>query len=497
MKFLLEPWDHQKKAIALAFKALVTDNLGGFALFMEMGTGKTGTAINIIRALFGVNKRVMRTLVFCPPVVRQNWKREFKIHSKIDQKLIFPLEGAGTKRYDTFVKNAFDDAFGPITSAKKSGIFIMNYECLKQDAANVKNNTTLHKLYKMIEAWEPEVIIFDESHRLKNYKSKRTKLAIRLADKAQYKLLLTGTPILRDAMDVWSQFRILDGGSTFDKNFFAFRARYFVDKNSGMPSNKYFPDWRPIEGLADMFNRLIYRKAFRALKKDCLDLPPIVRKRIDVDMSTDQLRMYREMERNYITYLKEKACVASIALTKALRLQQIASGHFVDDAGEVHRYKSNPRLDALEEILEQVTSEHKVIVWSAFKENYETILGLCKKLGAPAVTLTGGMTDKQRQKAIDSFQEDEEIRVMVANQQAGGTGVNLTAASYMIYFTKGFGLEADLQSEARCHRGGSEVHESITRIDLVSPGTIDQVITEALARKENLATNILRLRELL
>ena len=486
MKYIIEPWEHQKKAIALAFKALVTDKLQGFALFMEMGTGKTATTINILRMLFGINKRVMRTIIFCPPVVRENWKREFRMHSKIDQKDIIVLEGAGTKRYDKFTLNAFEEAFGPLTSAKKNKVFITNYESL-----------SMEKLFKMISIWEPEILIFDESHKLKSHKSKRTKLAIKLADKAAYKVALTGTPILNTPMDIWSQFRILDGGQTFDKNFFAFRARYFQDKNAGMPTTKYFPDWRPIQGLEQMFNGLIYRKAFRALKKDCLDLPEIVRKRVDVEMSPDQRRMYKEMERLYVTYLGDKACVASIALTKALRLQQITSGHFVDDTGQAHNFKTNPRIDALGEILAQLVDDHKVIVWSAFKQNYKAIVALCEKLEAPAVTLTGGMTDKQRQRAIDDFQEKPSVRVMIANQQAGGTGVNLTAASYMVYFSKGYALEADLQSEARCHRGGSEIHESITRIDLVAPDTIDQVITEALARKENLANNILRLKELL
>jgi SNF2 family DNA or RNA helicase len=105
------------------------------------------------------------------------------------------------------------------------------------------------------------------------------------------------------------------------------------------------------------------------------------------------------------------------------------------------------------------------------------------------------MTDKARQEAIDSFQNDPSVRVMIANPAAGGVGVTLTAASYMIYYSRDFSLENDLQSEARCHRGGSEAHEKITRIDIVAPGTIDEVILEALERKENLATKILAIRE--
>jgi len=488
MKFLIELWEHQKKALGLALDSLVDKNSKGFALFMEMGTGKTATTVNIIRALFGLRKRVLRTIIFCPPVVRENWKREFAMHSKIDPKKIIVLEGSGTRRANTFKQHAFGATSDPLeTTVNVEGkIFITNYESL-----------SMKPLFNLMMGWDAEILIFDESHKLKSHKAKRTLLAIKLADRARHKILLTGTPILNNAMDIWSQFRILDGGETFDKNFFAFRARYFVDRNAGMPSTKYFPDYRPIPGLEKMFNRLIYNKAFRVMKEECLDLPPIVRKRIDVDMSAEQRKMYNDMAKSYVAYLGDKACVASIALTRALRLQQIASGHFVDDTQEVHKFKSNPRLDALSEILEGLFQQHKIIVWSAFKQNYKEILGVCEKLGAPATILTGGMTDKQRQKSIDDFQEDPSIRILVANQQAGGTGVNLTAASFMVYYSKGFGLEADSQSEARAHRGGSEVHKSITRIDLVAPNTIDQVITEALARKENLAKNILRLKDLL
>ena len=353
------------------------------------------------------------------------------------------------------------------------------------------------ELFKLLKEWQPEVLIVDEAHKCKSIESKRTKFVIELADKAQHKLILTGTPILNSGMDIWAQYRVLDGGETFDRNFYAFRARWFEDKNAGMPSHKHFPDWRPRPGTYAAFNDLIYRKATRVLKKDCLDLPPLVRQRLEVELAPDQARMVREMERDFVTYLKDKACVAQIALTKGLRLQQMVSGFFVDEQGEEHTYKKNPRMDALGELLADVAPAHKVIVWTNFRASYEPILELCKKLKLPAVSLYGGMTDKRRQESIDNFQTEKDVRVMVANPAAGGVGVTLTAASYMVYYSRGFHLEHDLQSEARCHRGGSEIFERITRIDIVAEGTIDEVILDALARKESLANNILRLRELL
>jgi SNF2 family DNA or RNA helicase len=136
-------------------------------------------------------------------------------------------------------------------------------------------------------------------------------------------------------------------------------------------------------------------------------------------------------------------------------------------------------------------------VWACFRENYQAIADLLNEGKNPIEyrLLVGGMTEKDRLKSIEDFQTDPKVRVLVANQSAGGVGVNLTAASSMIYFSRNFSLEADMQSEARNHRGGSEVHDKITRIDLVAPGTIDEVVLDALLRKENLAANILAYKE--
>jgi len=448
-------------------------------------TGKTATAINILRHKYFQVGSILKTLVLCPPVVRENWKREFKMHAAEGvYKQCHVLDGPGTKRIKKFKDLGFwQDA----PDQTKSRIFITNYESLQ-----------MKELFQLLKQWQPEVIVADESQRLKNFKAKRTKLAIELADKAKYKYILSGTPILNTPMDIWAQFRFLDSGASFDKNFFAFRAKFFIDRNAGMPKQKYFPNWQPIPDLSARFNAKIYRKASRVLKKDCLDLPPIVRKRFEIEMGGEQASMYKQMAKSYVAYLNDKACVASIALTRGLRLQQIASGFFMDDEEKENQFDKNPRMDLLKELVEELTRNHKVIIWSSFKNNHHQISRMLDTIDQKEhCILIGGMTDKARQQSIDDFQTDDTYRVMVANQQAGGVGVNLTAADYMIYYSRNFSLEADLQSEARCHRGGSEIHQSITRIDLVAKDSIDEIILDALARKENLANNILKLRELL
>ena len=434
-------------------------------------SGKTPLMVNILRHLFACNNKILRTLVLCPVIVVENWLREFKEHSYISK--VHTLKGPGKKRVKEFME---------LTEMDTKRVFITNYESLQ-------NNT----LYEAFDFWCPEVIVCDESSRIKSHKAKRTKKAIALGDKAIHKYILSGTPILNSGMDIWSQYRFLDGGKTFDKNFYIFRTRYFYDRNAGIHRLRNFPQWEAKTTTYQEFNDKIYSKAFRVLKKECLDLPPIVRQKINVEMSKDQEKTYREMEKDFITFLGSNVCTAQIALTKGLRLQQIVSGFFKDsETGEEIPFKSNPRDEALNDLLVDISEGAKVIIWACFKANYKAIEEVCKKCNLKYVTLVGGMTEKKREEAISSFQEDKSVRVLIGNQGAAGIGCNLTSASYMIYYSRNFSLEQDLQSEARCHRGGSEMFDKITRYDIVTPETIDELVLKALHTKQNIAEVILK-----
>jgi len=652
-------WDHQREAVK---KAIQGDY---YALFFQMGAGKTGTAIEILRNIYWRHRRVLRTLILCPPVVITNWYREFGVFSKC-QPHVRTLAGTGAKRLKYFEQAIADDP---------NKIFVTNYESI----------TTVKKLAQAIGLWRPEVLILDEcfdgstlvdtpqgrrpisdirvgdyvynalgisqvkstivrtkhgkvvleyggekivcslnhpfltetrgwveaqylykgeklvkttssmrilqreyctqerksflfkelfreihgsaekniseidrcfsetkqvtrmatrqeegrkietirldsievykprnikpedentfydltieghpsfsvngalvhnSHRCKTHNSRRTKAAIKLADAASYRFLLTGTPILNGHQDIWSQFRILDGGKAFGESFYKFKLRYFFDKNEGFKhKNNYFPNWQPRSGIEREFNKKIYQVATRVLKKDCLDLPPFVRTTIPVELTPAQKSAYKQMYDNFIAYIEGKACIAQIAVTKALRLQQIVTGFYVDDQEQIHEFDQAPRLQALKELLEDITPGAKVIVWACFKQNYKSIRGLLDDMGIEYCWITGGMNDKDRQKSVDRIKYDKRCRVILCNQQAAGEGVNLTSCSYAIYYSRNFSLGADEQSEARCYRGGSEIHNKVTRIDLVTPGTIDEQVIDALRTKKKVSEHILQ-----
>lgn len=492
MQFLIKPWAHQLEAIEAAG---VTPNcrFSDMALFFEMGTGKTGTMINVLRKHFTYRKRIARTLILGPVIVVRNWAREFGVHSKIPQGTIIQLTGSQKKRIKDFHKAVTDPRYQTLTEGR---IIITNYEAMEMD-----------DLLAEIHRWRPEILICDESQRLKNHQSARAQKVVEFADRADHRYILTGSPILNSAMDIFNQYRILDSGETFGKNFYEFRGRFFQDVNAGMPSNVHFPLWAPRPETYEQLNRLIYKKAIRKLKIECLDLPPLVKQIIPVEMGVEQARIYSDMRKDYLAWVKEhdgspepRAVVAQMALTKALRLQQIVSGYVKTEDGKEIEIKDNPRLKALKQLLEDLTPEHKVIVWATFRNNYAAIAAVCKLLKIGFVELHGGITTAEKNKAIEQFQTDRKCRVIIANQKAGGIGVNLVEqanivnkgqCSYSIFYSKNYSLDDDLQAESRNHRGGAEVYDKVTRIDLVAPGTIDELILEALAKKQNIADQVL------
>lgn len=450
-------------------------------LAWEMGTGKSCATINMIRQRFAEEKRMMKTLILAPLIVLKNWKKEFDLFSKINQKAIQVLDGPIAKRIDNI--QGFD---GP-------RILILNYDALQNE-----------NLVKALLAWGPEILVADECHTLKNPKSKRAKHVSVIADVCKHRYLLTGTPILNNALDLFMQFRVLDGylrhNSTFGMNFFSFRATYFEDENAAWSSRPgHFAKWVPRPATYELLHEKIQAKSIRIKKADVLkDLPPLVREDRFVDMSVEQKKAYVQMKRDFVAFIEDKlkeghthAVVAKLAVTKALRLQEIVSGYAKTDEGQIVRFKDNPRLDELKELLLTLTPEHKVIVWAVFKENYKMIKELCESLNIGCVEIHGDIPNKEKYANQDKFNNDPACRVLIGNQDAGGVGINLVASDYSIYFSRNFKLSSDLQSEARNHRKGSEIHEKVTRIDLICQGSIDELISEALSQKLEISTLII------
>ena len=481
MNFKVKPWAHQLEVIERA------KDLPGFGLFFDPRTGKSSTTINLLRYKFNTNQRIFRTLIFSPPIVVPNWKEEWAKHSDIKSSQVICLQGEGKERVKKFHELAFDKS-----GERQSKIFITNYESL-----------LMKPLFAMFMLWLPEALVFDESHNLKSFDSQRSKKADALANPFQsnkpIKYILSGSPVLNAPWDLFMQYKILDGGRTFGDNFYVFRNRYFYDKNAAWKnssSRKYFPDWDVRPGAVEEINRLIQSTSKRVLKSECFDLPPFDRQIVKCEMTAEQTRVYKELSKEYISFIGDRAISSTLAITKALRLQQISSGFCsLDGTGDeddkaTFRFADNPKLKMLEELLSEITESHKVIVWAVWRENYALIRGVCEKLGLGYVEIHGDVPEKKKMAAKDEFNNNPAIKVVIAHPGSGGEGITLMTP-YAIFYSRTFSLKHSIQAEARNYGPEAMAHEKVTRIDLVCEGTIEEDIVEALHRKEKMASDVL------
>jgi len=470
MKFKLDPYQWQHKALAMS------NEQTNMALLADMGTGKTGAMINILRLRYGEKGRIMRTLILSPLVTLFNWKDEFEKHSYIHPQNVHVLYGGTAKKEKAFHRaNDFDP----------NQILLMNYEGMISP-----------KMLKLIDDWKPEIIVLDESHYCKNYKTKRSKNIFAVRQHAEHCYIMTGTPMTNDIPDLFMQYKILDGGETFGTNFFVFQRKFMVDQNSAWAHQQnHFPKWVARPDKMEEINGLVYSKAIRVTKDETLDLPPLRNITYKIPLSAKQQKYYKEMERDFLVFVEEGEkkgiAVAQLAVTKALRLQQIVTGFVVDEDKQVIEIEDNPRLTALKDLISSLHVNHKVIVWCSFIHNYKQIGAMLEKLGVKHNFIVGGMSLPEKRDAMDAFNKDTDTRVIVCNRKAGGIGINLVAADYSIVYSRNFSLEEELQSRDRNYRGGSEIHEQITRINLVAADTVDERTTEALLAKKKVSDNIL------
>ena len=464
---LPEMYKHQKDIVAMA---LEKDEL---ALFHALGTGKTRSVIESLRALFNRDKKMYKTLIVGVPSVIYNWKNEILKFSNIHESKVYVC-GSGTKRAEK-LQEAIDRGVQIIT---------INYEALISE-----------KVFAVLMKWHAAILVCDESHCVKSNAAKRSKAVLSLSVGTSKRFILTGTPILRNMMDIFMQFKVLDHGKTFGANYFSFRARYFVDKNAAWAGKqKHFPLWVPREDTKQELLDKIKRKSHVVETKDCLDLPPRVDVMEFVEMQDDQKKAYNEMRDYFMTFVAENVnnpALATIAPVKALRLMQITAGHVTLDDGSVAVFGGNPKIKRLMELLEDLVPEHKVIIWTVFKQDVRSIETELLAAKIPYVKATGDETSLQKQQSVDAFQKEDSIRVFLGNARAAGTGLTITKASYSIRFSRNFNLGDELQSAARNYRAGSEMHEKIININLSVKDSIDEHVAKALACKEDIGKNVI------
>ena len=469
-KFKTKPFKHQSKAFNESWSAKY------YALFMEMGTGKSKVAIDTMGALF-TEGEIDAALIISPKGVYDNW-----VQGEVPTHLSDNIT-TNIVRWQPSSAQWFQKQMKTLVYEKFDGlkIFVMNTEALSTPRGANASQTFLEHNPK-------NIVIVDESTSIKNRSANRTKNIMELKGLSKYRRILTGSPVTRSPMDLFSQCMFLSVSALNFKSFFAFQNRYAVVQKRVMGPRSFnevvgYRRLDELNGKLDDFSN-------RVLKQDCLDLPDKMYTRRLVPLSEEQKKSYTQMKRLALTKLDngELATTQSV-LTQIMRLQQICCGHIQDDEGNLVTFP-NGRQKELLDICEEV--QVKAIIWATYTYDIQQIAqSLRDRFGPDAVaTYYGATPQEERQELVQRFQDKESsLRFFVGQPRTGGYGITLTAATTVIYYSNSYDLEIRLQSEDRAHRIGQT--NKVTYVDLVSPETIDEKILQALQEKINLAQTVL------
>lgn len=440
---------HQRRMVAMAL------TLPSMAWFAEMGTGKTAAAVAVAGERFRRGE-ITACLVVAPKSVLPVWEREFGVFAAFPYH-VKVLEGSIAERERQLTGQWPDGALR---------VAVVNYE------ATWRMEQALARFV------QGGMIIADESHRIKTPGAQQSKAMGRLGQVASYRLLLTGTPVTQNPLDIWSQYRFLDP-SIFGRSFYAFRNRYAI---MGGYNHYQVVGYRNLDELVEKAHRI----AFRITRAECLDLPPEVYTDIPVQLGPRARSIYRELEEQAVARLSAEAAVsAPNVLTELLRLQQVTGGWVNTDDGQTVQVGTE-KLDALMDLLEDLLSneQRKVVVFCRFVPEIRAILAACEKAGIAAEGLFGETRD--RGELVRRFQEEAEPRVMVIQIQTGGLGITLHRADTAVFYSTGWSLADYEQAKARIQRAG-QTAEKVQYFHLLARGTVDERIMQALAEKRDLS----------
>ena len=466
-KFKTKPYDHQITALEKSW------DKKEYAYFMEMGTGKSKVLVDNIAMLYDKGK-INAALIIAPKGVYRNWySQEIPNHlaSHIDHKTVLwtaTTSKAKDKEYQQLFKPDLD-----------LHILIMNVE-----AFSTKKGVEF--AYKFLRSHKTLMAI-DESTTIKNPTAKRTKSILMLGRHAKYRRILTGSPVTKSPLDLYSQCAFLNENLLDHSSYYSFRNRYarMVDRNFGGRRVQIVASYQRLDELEDILKAFSYR----VQKVDCLDLPKKIYMNRVVELTKDQKEAYATMKSAALALLKGKMSTAPHVLTQLMRLHQITCGHLKSDDGKITNFKHN-RIEELIDVIDEM--EGKVIIWANYVHDIKEITAALEdEYGEGCVVqYYGEVSSEDRQTAIKEFQDpNSNVKYFIGNTQTGGYGITLTAASNVIYYSNSYDLEKRLQSEDRAHRIGQ--HKPVTYVDLIAEKTVDEKIIKALRKKINIASTIM------
>jgi len=422
------PLEHQKEAV----QKLVENKK--FILADDMGLGKTTSTI--IAALETGAKKV---LIICPATLKINWKREIENYS---DKSIFISEGKGFSTEHDFV--------------------IINYDIIKNF------HDTKKKDESQIIAANFDLVVVDEAHYIKNPTAQRTKLINDIAKRVDRLWLLTGTPMTSRPMDYFNLLNLIE--SPVAKNWMAYAIRYCSGYQFNVGGRKVWnvTGSSNLEELRDRTVGLVLRR----LKENVLDLPEKIITPVYLRLKS---KAYEEVMGEYYDWYDknpEESKSLTVQFTKLTKVRQIIADE-----------KINETIELAENIIEQ---DKKVIIFCNFTDSLNKI---CQHFGKAAVKVDGSMSKPERQHSVDSFQENEKVKVFVGNIKAAGVGLTLTSGDVVIFNDLSFVPADHSQAEDRAYRIGQK--NSVSVLYPIFENTIEGIIYDMLDRKKKIISTVL------
>ena len=392
-------------------------------------------------------------LIVAPTSVCAVWPKEFEDAATFKFKVNVLLGDKKQRLRELEALKAF-----PFKALK---VAVINYE-----------STWREEIFEALLDWKPDMVIADES-----------KAMHKLGDVAKYKLILSGTPVQNNAIDIFSQYRFLDP-TVFGMNFYAFRNRYAI---MGGFSNRQIVSYKDLDELIKKEHSI----AYRVTKEEALDLPEQTFITRNIRMNTKDRNLYDQIRRNSFAELESGGQItAPTVLTKLLRLQQFTGGFIQADEGDKPELVFRGKLDALEDILEDyvIEAEKKLVVFCRFRPEIDLIQRLLDRRKIRYCSIYGDIKIDDRGDIVKEFQTNPKVKVFLAQIDTAGLGITLTAADTCVYYSVNFNYAAYSQSLARIHRIGQR--NRCTYIHLVVEKTIDETVLKALAKKEDLAKTV-------
>ena len=468
-RFKHEPYAHQLEALKVAC------NRAYFAFFMDMGTGKSKVLIDNVAILYDQGK-IDSALIVAPKSVYKNWeKKELPTHlpDHIQADVVAWSPQKTQKKLKELSK--LDEVNHNLK------IFLMNIEALSTKRGYEKAAQFLTHRSSML--------AIDESTTIKSPKAARTKNLIKLRKLAAYRRILTGSPVTKSPIDLYSQCEFLNEECLNQSSFWSFQNRYarMVRRTISTHSFNSIVGYQNLPELTELLKKFSYR----VRKEDCLDLPDKIYSKREVELTEQQRKLYADLKNNAMSIIESKEMVtAPTILTQLLRLQQVCSGFTKTEEGTIVPVPSR-KIDELMATLEEV--QGKVIIWAYFTQNLlEIQKALTEAYGQDSVeTFYGETKAEDRQTIVERFQDSTSpLRFFVGQARTGGYGLTLTEAKTVIYYSNGYDLEVRLQSEDRAHRIGQT--NKVTYVDIVAKDTIDEKILQALRNKIDISAQVMQ-----